>query len=121
MKYSSKPIRKEVVPNQIQKKIIASIGPQELNKMMKKKDFFLLDIYYPEQKHIIGTDRYIPFDQIVTRSKDLPKDKSKKIIIYCKNGSLGKIAAEEISKMGYIEVYYLEGGLDKWKKLGYRI
>src|SRR3989339_1278862 len=88
MKYSSKPIRKEVVPNQIQKKIIASIGPQELNKMMKKKDFFLLDIYYPEQKHIIGTDRYIPFDQIVTRSKDLPKDKSKKIIIYCKNGSL---------------------------------
>jgi len=46
--------------------------------MLKNKDFFLLDVHIPEQKHIKGTDEFIPYNEIEKYKEKLPKDKKKK-------------------------------------------
>jgi rhodanese-related sulfurtransferase len=55
-----------------------NISSEELLEMLKNKDFFLLDVHIPEQKHIKGTDEFIPYNEIEKYKEKLPKDKKKK-------------------------------------------
>ena len=42
-----------------------SITPRELAALLEsKKDIFLIDVHIPEQKHLAGTNEFIPYDQI---------------------------------------------------------
>ena len=41
--------------------------------------------------------------------------KDEKIIVYCKKGQRGILAAETLTKLGYTKVYALEGGWKKWE------
>lgn len=87
--------------------------------MLKNKDFFLLDVHIPEQKHIRGTDEFIPYNEIEKYKEKLPKDKKEKIVVYCRSGRMSEIAAQELVKMGYENVYNLKGGTIEWEKKGY--
>jgi rhodanese-related sulfurtransferase len=96
-----------------------NISSDELNRMLKNKDFFLLDVHIPEQKHIRGTDEFIPYNEIEKYKEKLPKDKKEKIVVYCRSGRMSEIAARELVKMGYENVYNLKGGTIEWEKKGY--
>ena len=41
-----------------------TIAATELNQVMKNKNVFLVDVHTPEQKHIKGTNAFVPFNQI---------------------------------------------------------
>ena len=41
--------------------------------------------------------------------------KDEKIIVYCRKGSRGVLAAESLSQLGYLNVYALDGGWKKWE------
>lgn len=45
-------------------------------------------------------------------------DKAKPILVNCHVGSRGAIASAELGKLGFKNVYNLEGGLDGWEKAG---
>jgi len=45
-------------------------------------------------------------------------DKKKPILVNCHLGSRGDIAAAELARMGFKNVFNLEGGLDAWEKAG---
>jgi rhodanese-related sulfurtransferase len=45
-------------------------------------------------------------------------DKKKPILVNCHLGSRGVIAAAELSRLGFKNVFNLEGGLDAWEKAG---
>src|SRR3990167_3356131 len=60
----------------------------ELNQQLKNKDFALVDVHIPEQKHINGTDAFIPYDDIENQLDKLPKDKDAKIVLYCRTGRM---------------------------------
>lgn len=45
-------------------------------------------------------------------------DKKTKIIIYCKKGGRGILAAESLIKMGYKDVLSITGGLVGWEAKG---
>ena len=45
-------------------------------------------------------------------------DKKKPILVNCHLGSRGVIAAAELARMGFKNVFNLEGGLDAWEKAG---
>ena len=48
---------------------------------------------------------------------DMPKcvpDKNKTIVLYCCTGKRSELAAETLEKMGYTDVYSLEGGTKAW-------
>jgi rhodanese-related sulfurtransferase len=96
-----------------------NLSSEELFEMLKDKDFFLLDVHIPEQRHIQGTDEFIPYNEIEKYKENLPAEKSEKIVVYCRSGRMSEIAARELVKMGYENVYNLEGGTIEWKKKGY--
>lgn len=98
-----------------------NITASDLNDMLEHKDFTLLDVHIPEQNHISGTDALIPFDEIVQKRTDLPQDKSTKIVVYCRSGSMSRRAAEDLNKLGYSNVYNLDGGFAEWQKQGYGV
>lgn len=114
---------KECFAPQEQKVMIdyKNIGPDDLAAMLKAKDFELIDVHIPEQAHIPGTDRFIPFNEIIARQGELPQDKEAKIVLYCRSGSMSRTASEALLEMGYTNVYNLAGGINGWKQMGYGV
>jgi len=49
-----------------------------------------------------------------------PNDKSK-LLLYCRTEDRSVLAADNLKKMGYINVYYLKGGYQSWIRAGYPI
>jgi rhodanese-related sulfurtransferase len=86
------------------------INAKELNQMLEQEDVFLVDVHIPEQEHIIGTDLFIPFDEISDNINQLPNDKDAKIVLYCRSGNMSIRASEDLVKAGYKNVYNLVGG-----------
>jgi rhodanese-related sulfurtransferase len=93
------------------------ITAKELKAAMKNKDFFLLDVHVPEQKHIEGTDAFIHYKKIEENANKLPADKNTKIIVYCRSGPMGDDASAALYKLGYKNVYNLKGGINAWNKI----
>lgn len=92
----------------------------ELNEQLKSKDFTLIDVHIPEQKHINGTDAFIPYDDIENQLDKLPQDKDAKIVLYCRTGRMSEIAAQKLTERGYKNVYNVVGGIMEWVKKGYK-
>lgn len=99
-------------------KAYISVSPEEFYRMIQEKDVFVIDVHVPEQKHIPGTDAWIPYNRIEEFSDVLPKDKTTKILVYCRSGHMSKMAASKLAEMGYENIYDLDGGIDAWIKKG---
>ncbi len=95
------------------------ISPRQLHEAMQKGDIFLVDVHIPEQKHIAGTDLEVPFNKINENRDQFPKDKSTEIYLYCESGPMGNYAARELYKLGYRNIFNLEGGKVAWDKAGF--
>lgn len=94
------------------------LSPVQLNEIMKKEDIFLVDVHIPEQKHIMGTDAFIPFNDVEKHLDKLPQDKNTPIYLYCKGGPMGNAAAKKLHELGYTKLTNLTGGADAWKQAG---
>jgi len=91
----------------------SSLNSKELSAMLEKKDFKLVDVHTPEQKHIPGTDAFIPYDEIERIVEFLP-NKNERVVLYCRSGSMSKIVADELIGRGYTNVFDLTKGLNEW-------
>lgn len=94
------------------------ISSNELNRIMQNEDIFLVDVHIPEQRHIKGTDLFMPYNDIAKYRDKLPQDKNKAIYLYCEGGPMGNAAAKSLYEMGYRNLFNLEGGAKAWKKAG---
>jgi len=90
-----------------------------LNALLKKKDFFLVNVHVPYEGEISLTDAFIPYDQTMEKLGKYPADKSAKIVVYCRSGRMSDIAAEELVRQGYTNVSSLDGGMIQWEKSGF--
>lgn len=98
-----------------------TLNSAQLAAMLQSKDFFFVNVHIPYEGEIEGTDALIAFDEIADNLDKLPPDKSASIVLYCRSGRMSEIAAEELSRLGYIQVSHLSGGMIDWKKSGYQI
>lgn len=48
-------------------------------------------------------------------------DRSAEIVLYCGGGYRSALAADNLQKMGYSNVYSMDGGYRAWKEAGYPI
>ncbi|NQZ56179.1 MAG: sulfurtransferase [Lentisphaeraceae bacterium] len=48
-------------------------------------------------------------------------DKNEEIILYCGGGFRSALVADNLQKMGYINVLSMDGGFSGWKKANYEI
>jgi rhodanese-related sulfurtransferase len=95
-----------------------TISAEQFAQMMDKKDFLLVNVHIPYEGEIAQTDLLIPFNQIDRYQDLLPEDKNSKIVVYCLMGPMGSIAADKLARMGYTQVFNLQGGMIAWQNLG---
>lgn len=100
-----------------------NVTVDELNTMLKNKDFVFVNVHIPFAGNIAGTDLSIAYDQITdpTNLAQLPSDKNAKIVLYCRSGRMSQIAAEELVSLGYTNIWNLAGGMVDWENAGYKI
>jgi rhodanese-related sulfurtransferase len=98
--------------------ISKDINAADAKKLMEtKKDLVILDVRTAEEVSQ-GT---IPNAKVIDiYSADFEKmvsmmDKSKPTLVYCKAGSRSKKACDAMTKLGFKELYNLEGGYDSWR------
>ena len=100
-----------------------NVNAQELNAMLNNKDFLFINVHIPFEGNIADTDLSIPYDQITEPANlaQLPVDKNAKIVLYCRSGRMSAIAAEELMKLEYTNVWNLKGGMLEWQQAGFEI
>ena len=100
-----------------------NIMPDELNTMLKDKDFVFVNVHIPFAGNISNTDLSIPYDQVSIPENlaQLPTDKDAKIVLYCRSGRMSEIAATELVSLGYTNIWNLDGGMVAWEQAGYEI
>jgi len=97
--------------------------PDELNTMLKNKDFVFINVHIPFAGNIADTDLSIPYDQITAPEQfsQLPVDKNAKVVLYCRSGRMSAIAADNLVSLGYTNIWNLEGGMVDWEQTGFEI
>ena len=61
------------------------------------------------------------YNEIEENLSKFPKDKGGKIVLYCRSGSMSAIAARTLVKLGFTNVWNLDGGMVEWEKQGYEL
>jgi phage shock protein E len=95
-----------------------NVTPAKLTSMLRTKSFTLLNVKTPYIGEIPGTDLYIPYTELTSRSAELPSDKAAKIVVYCRSGSESAIAAQTLVDLGYTNIDNLDGGMNAWTAYG---
>lgn len=95
------------------------VSARGLARLLESKDFPLINVHVPYEGEIGGTDAFIPFDQVAANLGKLPASKAAKVVLYCRSGSMSAIAARTLVRLGYTEVWNLDGGMIAWQQAGY--
>ena len=100
-----------------------NVTADELNTMLKNKDFMFVNVHIPFAGNITGTDLSIPYNQITEPAYlgQLPTDKSARIMLCCRSGRMSAIAAEELVSLGYTHIWTLTGGMVEWEQAGFEL
>lgn len=117
-------IIQEDSPDQIGRRISVSGGSytdvsvDELQAMLKDKDFLFINVHIPFEGNIPATDLSIPYNEIDQSLDRLPTNKDAKIVLYCRSDRMSRIAAERLVELGYTNIWNLDGGFNAWENAG---
>ena len=100
------------------KGLFKGISAEQLkNKLKEKAPMLLLDVRNPnefEEVRLGIGERLIPLGQLRNRLNELPEDKNREIITWCKISLRGYEAALILEANGFTNVKVLEGGIAAW-------
>lgn len=94
------------------------VSPARLARLLENKSFALINVHTPYAGEIGRTDLFIPFDQLEANRSKLPADRSARLVVYCRSGAMSTIAARTLVKLGYTDVWNLDGGMVAWADAG---
>lgn len=86
--------------------------------MLGAKDFVFINVHIPYAGEIVQTDAFIPYNEVEQNISKFPADKNAKVFLYCQSGRMSAIAAETLVKLGYTNVWNLDGGMIAWEAAG---
>ena len=95
-----------------------NVSATQLKAILDKKDFAFINVHIPYEGEIANTDAFVPYNKIDKNLDKLPADKNAKIVLYCRSGRMSAIAAETLVRLGYTNVWNMEGGMSAWEMLG---
>jgi rhodanese-related sulfurtransferase len=100
------------------RKRIREIGPREMAKL--KQSPVIIDVRENNefvQGHISGA-RNVSRGVLERKVRNIVPDPLSVILLYCSCGNRSALAADNLQKMGYQNVYSLKGGLSAWLEAG---
>jgi rhodanese-related sulfurtransferase len=85
-------------------------------KLDKNEDFELIDVreVFENEAFNIG-GKLIPLGDLLNDPTQLPEDKSKEIVVYCRSGQRSHRAKLMLENEGYTAVRNLLGGMLQWQ------
>ena len=96
------------------------IGNLNATHLINHQDAVLLDVR--ETKELEGGKLpnavQIPLSQLDARAAELAKRTGRPIIVYCARGQRSRMAGAGLAKLGFTEIYQLNGGVRAWKDAG---
>jgi rhodanese-related sulfurtransferase len=96
------------------------IGTLGATQIMNSQNPLLLDLR--EAKEVEGGKLpnavHLPLSQLASRGAELAKYTSRPVIAYCDRGRRGGSAAGALAKLGFKDIYHLQGGFKAWKDAG---
>lgn len=95
-----------------------NVAPAQLKQMLAAKDFVFINVHIPYEGELAQTDAFIPYTEIEQNISKFPADRNAKIFLYCRSGRMSAIAAETLVKLGYTNVWNLDGGMIAWEAAG---
>jgi rhodanese-related sulfurtransferase len=105
------------------KKNICEISVSEAKERLDKGGYVFLDCREPKEfkmGHVPGSMN-IPRGLLEFKIDKKVPDKNADIVMYCKKGSRGCLAACTLCRMGYKNVANMAGGWMAWEKAGYPV
>ncbi len=94
------------------------VSPAELRGALRGGDLLLVNTHVPFAGNLPGTDLSIPFDRVAQNTNRLPADRDARIAVYCLGGPMSASASEALVRLGYENVWDLEGGMEAWEGAG---
>jgi rhodanese-related sulfurtransferase len=100
---------------------IKHIDAKELGRMIADHaEYVLIDVRETEEwtaGHAAGA-RHIGRGVLEARIEAAVPERDKRIVLYCAGGNRSALAAESLQRMGYSNVYSLDGGMAAYKAAG---
>lgn len=96
---------------------LTSLPPEDFASALGDPDVFVVNVHVPYDGEVPGTDAFIPYDRIVG-SAELPTDLNVRILLYCRSGSMSRVAGSDLVRTGHTNVAELAGGMDAWSAAG---
>ncbi len=96
---------------------IRSVGPMQVPKLTREPHL-ILDVSEPAEfkaGHIPEATN-VPLKKLDQEAGRLAKHKGKNVVVTCRSGNRSISAARTLVKLGFENVYTLEGGLLSWQK-----
>jgi len=97
------------------------IDPAALNEaLIEGQEFVLIDVRKPAELEEYGAIEgaiNIPLEELIARKAEWPAQDAN-VIIYCKAGTRGNIAAQIMRAYGYTSIQNVKGGMDAWLNAG---
>ncbi len=90
-----------------------------LQAMLANKDFLLINVHIPYEGELPDTDLFIPYNEVEAHLDRLPVDRASRLVLYCRSGGMSAIAARTLVRLGYGDVWNLDGGMIAWQAAGY--
>ena len=105
------------------KECFAEINSNDLKLMMETKDVLIIDVRLnKEYRKERIENAFLASSGEALRDLLATADKNQIIILYCKEGSRSRVAAEiACNDLKFKKVFNLEGGISDWKKKGYYV
>lgn len=91
------------------------LDPKAFRELVNRPDVYTLDVHVPEQRHVDGTDAFIPYDSIRDHRNLLP-DEDTPIALYCRSDGMSREVTAVLSELGYEEIHLLRGGIQAWNE-----
>lgn len=95
------------------------VSPSEFRSVLAEGEAFLVNVHVPYEGEIPGTEAHIAYDRVPEQLSQFPSDRSARIAVYCRSGSMSAIAARTLVEAGYTDVINLDGGFRAWQAQGF--
>jgi rhodanese-related sulfurtransferase len=92
-------------------------------KLDKREPFVLIDVREEGEwaKDHVESAIYLSKGIIERDIETKFPDKKQELVLYCGGGFRSALAADNLQKMGYSNIYSMDGGIRVWRERGYPI
>lgn len=95
--------------------MIMQLSPQEGRELIAKGNVVIIDVRDPESYQVGHIDGAIQLSIVDLREFCATTNKNQPILVYCYHGISSQSVAQHLQDQGFLVVYSLSGGFEKWQ------